>query len=94
MRTAARSAEAAGSHAWRMRSRSMASQVAFSSEKARCGSSSSVWYAPSLTYSLSVRLRPRSRMDCPAQMFWAYGVMRGREGGLNSRLATAVLAGT
>lgn len=36
------------------------------SEKARCSSSSSVWYAPSFTCSLSVRFFPLSRICWPA----------------------------
>ena len=66
IRTAARSADAAGSQASRMRARSRASHRALCIWTGRCSSTSSVWYAPSLTCSFSVRLRPLSRMVSPA----------------------------
>ncbi len=67
MRTAARSARAAGLQATWILSRSTASQSVFSNVKARCVSIWSVWYAPGRTCSDSVRFLPRSRSSCPEQ---------------------------
>lgn len=63
--TAARSADAAGSQACCIRSRSNASQLCLYSVKGRCCSISKVWYAPSLTCSFSVKFLPRSLISCP-----------------------------